>query len=91
MQQLKIKRLNQNPPSINDLLQKYSKVKNSKTALRLLSKVIEAFIKKEISNQDAKDTCYLLSTYIQIYKTTEIEIQLENIKEKLENENNKGY
>lgn len=91
MQQLKIKRLNQNPPSINDLLQKYSKVKNSKTALRLLSKVIEAFIKKEISNQDAKDTCYLLSTYIQIYKTTEIEIELENIKERLENENIKGY
>jgi hypothetical protein len=80
---LQTKEVIKNPPSVNDLLQKYAKIKNAKTALRLLSKIIEGFIKKEIDSRHAKDAAYLLSVYVQLHSASLLEGRLSKLEERM--------
>jgi hypothetical protein len=54
-------------------------VKNVKDARRLLSRLISEFRAGEIQGTDAKTMCYLLSTYVQITKDTELEERIKRL------------
>lgn len=56
---------------------------NLKSAKRLMSKLISSFISGKISNQNAKDLAYLVSTYVSIAKDSEIEGRIKMLEEKL--------
>jgi hypothetical protein len=58
-------------------------ITNIRTAKRLLSRLIAAFCRGEIVGQDAKTLAYLLATYCQITKDSEIETRLEALEAKL--------
>lgn len=53
-------------------------VRNTRTAKRLLSRLIAAFCRGEIGGKDAKTLAYLLQTYCQITKDCEFEQLVED-------------
>jgi hypothetical protein len=58
-------------------------VTNFRTAKRLLSRLILGFQKGEISGRDSKDLCYLVASFVQIAKDTEIEERLSKLEGKV--------
>lgn len=64
------------------------KVTKINHAKRLLSKLIYQLQKGEITGQLAKDLTYLLSTFINIFKTAELEERINKLEEK---QNQKKY
>lgn len=53
--------------------------RDGRSARRLLGRVIVAFQKGEIDNQNAKDLAYLLSVYVQMCQQVEIEERLKKL------------
>ncbi|NLT52747.1 MAG: hypothetical protein GXX85_17725 [Ignavibacteria bacterium] len=61
------------------------KVNNVKTAKRLLSRLIYDLQDNSINGQKAKDLCYLLSVFIQVFNQSELEERINKL-EKAKNE-----
>lgn len=59
------------------------KVKDLKSAKRLLGRLISKFISGDIKNQDAKDLAYLLSIFVSIEKDSVIEERIKSLEEKI--------
>lgn len=62
-----------------------SRITNIRQAKRILSSLISEFVKGSITNQDAKDLAYLLSTFVSIIKDAELEQKLSLMEKRLEN------
>jgi len=74
LQTYEIKSLSDTPAPI--------KVNNVKTAKRLLSRLIYQLQAGDIHGQKAKDLCYLLSVYIQIFTQSELEDRINALEAK---------
>ena len=55
------------------------KVRKLKDAKRLLSRLIVQLQAGTIAGQDAKDLCYLLSTFVQIVRDADLEQRIEKL------------
>ena len=55
------------------------RVRKLKDAKRLLSRLIVQLQAGTIAGQDAKDLCYLLSTFVQIVRDGELETRIERL------------
>lgn len=60
------------------------KVTNLKSAKRLLSRLIYELQKGTIENQTSKDLCYLLVSYVNVFKSYELEKRIDELEEKVQ-------
>ncbi|MEI7812622.1 MAG: hypothetical protein WCJ01_09370 [Ignavibacteria bacterium] len=60
-------------------------IKNIRDAKDVLSKLIRGFCRGEIEDTQAKTLCYLLTSFVNISKEAEIEVEAENNKKFLPN------
>jgi hypothetical protein len=61
------------------------KVNKLKDGRRLLSRLIHQLQTGQVSGQVAKDLCYLLTTYVNVFRTAELEQRIEAL-EKVKDE-----
>jgi len=59
------------------------KVTNLKTAKRLLSRLIYDLQPGAVDNQTAKDLTYLLTSYVNIFKTMELQERIEQLEKNI--------
>ena len=59
------------------------KVNNLKSAKRLLSRLIYELQAGTVSSQLAKDLTYLLTSYVNVFKTYEMETKLSELEERI--------
>jgi hypothetical protein len=55
------------------------RIRNAKDAKKLLARIIGAFCRGDVLGQDAKDLCYMLSTFAQLHAVAELEARLETL------------
>jgi hypothetical protein len=61
------------------------RVNSLASAKRLLSRLILQLQKKEVTGPEAKDLCYLLTSYVNIHKTNDLETKLLEIELRINN------
>ena len=59
------------------------KVDSLKSARRLLSRLIYQLQTKEVDSRVAKDLCYLLISYVNVFKSYEFEERLEKLEKQI--------
>lgn len=69
-------------PGPEPLFNKIVRVRDARSARRLMGKIILEYQKRSITGEDAKTLCYLVSTYLQACTVSDIEERVKNLENK---------
>jgi hypothetical protein len=78
---LQVLNLKGNSESHPSLLGKPIRISKVRDARRLLGKLILEFQKGNIANQDAKDLCYLVTSYVNVAVQSDFEERLQQLED----------